>query len=232
MSATDFSKLMPGFDFLNSLMKGAGATVPGINPWMAPTLDPEELDKRIQELRTVQFWLEQNAKMLAAAIQGLEVQRMTLATLQSMNLPMADLRDALTIKPVPMPSASASASASPTRTPTPASPPAAASGGAPVVDPMQWWGALTRQFSELAATALKDTAPAGASPASPAPVAPQAAARAKPASAGLTKAAAKRAEGSGKGAAQSPAQRATHETSRAAAPRDAEPVKTAPRRGA
>jgi hypothetical protein len=26
-----------------------------------------------------------------------------------------------------------------------------------VVDPVQWWGALTRQFTELAANALKDT---------------------------------------------------------------------------
>jgi hypothetical protein len=26
------------------------------------------------------------------------------------------------------------------------------------VDPMQWWGALTKQFTELAATAMKDTA--------------------------------------------------------------------------
>ena len=64
--------------------------------WIAPTLDPEELDKRIGELRTVQFWLEQNARMLATTIQALEVQRMTLSTLQTMNLPMADLRDALT----------------------------------------------------------------------------------------------------------------------------------------
>jgi hypothetical protein len=26
-----------------------------------------------------------------------------------------------------------------------------------VVDPMQWWGALTKQFTELATTAMKDT---------------------------------------------------------------------------
>ena len=27
---------------------------------------------------------------------------------------------------------------------------------APAVDPMQWWGALTQQFTELAAQALRD----------------------------------------------------------------------------
>ena len=84
--------------FLQSLIKGAGAAVPGMGQWIAPTLDPEEIDKRIGELRTVQFWLEQNARLLATTIQALEVQRMTLSTLQTMNLPLADLREALSIK--------------------------------------------------------------------------------------------------------------------------------------
>ena len=39
--------------------------MPDIGQWVAPTLDPAELEKRIEELRTVQFWLEQNARMLA-----------------------------------------------------------------------------------------------------------------------------------------------------------------------
>ena len=79
-----FGKLVPGFDFLQSLVKNAGSALPGIGQWVAPTLDPAELDKRIGELRTVQYWLEQNARMLAATIQALEVQRMTLSTLTSM----------------------------------------------------------------------------------------------------------------------------------------------------
>ena len=53
-----------------------------------PRFNPEELGKRIEELRTVQFWLEQNGRMLGATIQALEVQRMTLSTLQSMNVPL------------------------------------------------------------------------------------------------------------------------------------------------
>ena len=64
-----FGKLVPGFDFLQSLVKNAGSALPGIGQWVAPTLDPAELDKRIGELRTVQYWLEQNARMLAATIQ-------------------------------------------------------------------------------------------------------------------------------------------------------------------
>ena len=86
MSDAGFGKFVPGFDFLQGLVKNAGAALPGIGQWVAPTLDPAELDKRIGELRTVQFWLEQNAKMLGATIQALEVQRMTLSTLKTMNV--------------------------------------------------------------------------------------------------------------------------------------------------
>ena len=91
--------MVPGFDFLQSLVKNAGAAIPGIGQWVAPTLDPAELEKRINELRTVQFWLEQNARMLATTIQALEVQRMTLSTLKTMNVQMGDLRESLKIKP-------------------------------------------------------------------------------------------------------------------------------------
>lgn len=84
----DFSKLVPGFDFLQKLVGGAGAAMPAMGQWVAPTLNPEELEKRINELRTVQFWLEQNARMLGATIQALEVQRMTLTTLKTMNVQM------------------------------------------------------------------------------------------------------------------------------------------------
>ena len=83
----DFTKFVPGFDFLKNLTPGGGASgatsaAPG---WVAPTLDPEELDKRIQELKTVQFWLEQNTKAVGATIQALEVQRMTLNTLKAVS---------------------------------------------------------------------------------------------------------------------------------------------------
>src|SRR5436190_9407383 len=96
--APNFTKLVPGFDFLQGLVKNAGAALPTIGQWVAPTLNPEELEKRIEELRTVQFWLEQNARMLGATIQALEVQRMTLSTLKTMNVQMDDLRESLKIR--------------------------------------------------------------------------------------------------------------------------------------
>jgi hypothetical protein len=125
------SQLGAGLGFFQDWMKAAGSALPhmsgatatpgampGAMPgWGAPTLDPAELDKRIQELKTVQFWLEQNARMVAMSIQGLEVQRMTLATLQGMNVSMDKLKDALKVKPEAMESFFKAASAQPEATP-------------------------------------------------------------------------------------------------------------------
>jgi hypothetical protein len=170
MTDANFAKLVPGFEFLQGLVKNAGAALPSIGQWVAPTLNPEELEKRIEELRTVQFWLEQNARMLAATIQALEVQRMTLSTLKTMNVQMTDLRESMKIK---LPEQAAAAARAPEPEPAESPAPAAkkasrkAGGGksaaapspqAAVVDPMQWWGALTKQFTTLAADAMKEGA--------------------------------------------------------------------------
>lgn len=172
-SASDLTKMVPGFEFLQNLVKSVGNAIPGVpamSQWVAPTLDPEELDKRIQELKTVQFWLEQNARLMATTIQALEVQRMTLSTLKSMNMPLTDLRDALKIGvPAAAPSATTEEPAAPARpaakkkkTTTAATsksrPNTSTPVLAPAVDPMQWWGALTQQFTELATKAVKDSA--------------------------------------------------------------------------
>jgi hypothetical protein len=164
-NTADFAKLVPGFDFLQGLVKNAGAALPSIGQWVAPTLNPEELEKRIEELRTVQFWLEQNARMLGATIQALEVQRMTLSTLKTMNVQMDDLRESLKIRlpggdqpAAPAEVSSPADTASPAKAPAAAKKPAASPAAVGVVDPMQWWGALTKQFTQLAATALNDGA--------------------------------------------------------------------------
>ena len=164
--AAQFAKLVPGFDFLQGLVKNAGSALPNIGQWVAPTLNPEELEKRIEELRTVQFWLEQNARMLGATIQALEVQRMTLSTLKTMNVQMDDLRDSLKIrmpgvpetKDEPVASAPAAPAAKRARKAGAKANGGAAPGAVPAVDPMQWWGALTKQFTQLATTAMKDSA--------------------------------------------------------------------------
>ena len=175
-SAFGFGKFVPGFDFLQNLSKtaaqaapaaGAGA-VPGMASWVAPTLSVEEIDKRIQELKSVLFWLEQNTTALKATIQAMEVQKMTLSTLQSMNVNMADLAKAFTAKapvaqapaaaPEPAP-AQAEAAPEPEVAQEKSAPKSSEKTAAkPAVDPMQWWGALTQQFQDIAAAAVKDVA--------------------------------------------------------------------------
>ncbi len=179
-----FSQFVPGFDFLKNLASGsaaAGATpgMPSLASWVAPTLSVEEVDKRIQELKTVQFWLEQNGHALKATIQALEVQKMTLSTLRGMNVRMEDIASAFTKQAAAMaPAAAATAAAAPEpetaevedhaepeEAPAPKKPrsrpaakAAAAADGAGVVDPMQWWGSLTEQFQQIASSALQDAA--------------------------------------------------------------------------
>jgi len=192
-----FGKFVPGFDFLQSLAKGASSSIPqlpNLSNWVAPTISVEELEKRIDELKAVQFWLEQNSRALAATIQALEVQKMTLATLKGMNFSMGDVANAFKLKTADtvmsgvqkaadtvsgaagaMADAAARATgrrsaadeqeaeegeAEPAAQPTNAKTKAHASAAAEpqVVDPMQWWGALTSQFQQIAASAMKDAA--------------------------------------------------------------------------
>ncbi len=171
-----FGKFVPGFDFLQNLSKGAAqpqAAMSNLSSWVAPTLNVEELDKRIGELKAVSFWLDQNAKALAATIQALELQKMTLATLKGMNFNMAEIADALQLKPAAAETATGASDGSVAGAATAAVAKArakkksqAAAGGngqqgktaGGVVDPLQWWGALTQQFQEIAAGALQEAA--------------------------------------------------------------------------
>ncbi len=254
-------KLIPGFDFLQQLTsttKGASKSAPGLRHWIAPTVSVEELDKRITELRAVQFWLEQNLLALKATIQALEVQKMTLATLRDMNLSVTEVAKAFTLPkseeraaPAAPPAeetakrwpykdkgaASAAKTPAEAAAPTPeaepaepAQPPAAAapraragrkdaaasSGG--VADPMQWWGALTQQFQQIAAETLREAAravPAPAGEASGADAAPQAEAaqpaakKSAPRKSAAKKAAKKKAPAKKAAAKKTPAKKAS-----------------------
>lgn len=193
-SFPDFGKLVPGFDFLQNLAKQAAGSatqtipqLPNLGNWIAPTLNVEELDKRIQELKAVQFWLDQNAAALKATIQALEVQKMTLATLKGMNFNMGDVANAFKLKVADSMAGGVQRVAEKARTfsgleipPTGSdagkagAEPGNEAGGAAakpkpqagkveaaassLVDPMQWWGALTQQFQTIATEAMKEVA--------------------------------------------------------------------------
>lgn len=166
-TAFPFGALMPGFDFMNQLASAGArsAGAPGLQHWIAPTVDIDELERRITELKTVQFWLEQNLLGIKASIQALEVQKMTLQTLQGMNLSMGEIAKAFTL-----PTDTAKADQ-----PRPAEKPAgkepdadkgtasktdktAAAPTAALADPLQWWGSLSEQFQKIATQALQDAA--------------------------------------------------------------------------
>ena len=188
---SSFGKFVPGFDFLQNLAKQAagGATqsipqLPNLGNWIAPTLNAEELDKRIEELKAVQFWLDQNAMALKATIQALEVQKMTLATLKGMNFNFGDVANAFKLKAADSVmsgvqkvterasetaatvgnfAGSVSGAVSPKKaeakkTAKPAAKTTTSTASTGMVDPMQLWGALTKQFSEIAAGAMKEAA--------------------------------------------------------------------------
>ena len=55
----------------------------GMNTGLTPSLNPEELERKIAELKSVENWLKLNLSMLSSTIQGLEVQAATIATLKS-----------------------------------------------------------------------------------------------------------------------------------------------------
>jgi hypothetical protein len=160
-NSAGFGKFVPGFDFLQGLTKGQAAQLPGLGNWVAPTLDPEELDKRISELKAVQFWLDQNAAALKATIQALEVQKMTLVTLKGMNLDMGAMAQAFKFptaaSAMPQPAAARAKPAAGSGKPA-AKSAKAAPAAAPALDPMQLWGALTQQFQQIATGALQEAA--------------------------------------------------------------------------
>ena len=178
-----FGKFVPGFDFLQNLAKGATQAVPQMptmSSWIAPSLNEEELDKRISELKAVHFWLDQNAKALGATVQALEVQKLTLATLKSMNmnLSMGDMANAFKLKAADTVAsedqvaekaevkleakAEEKTQAVADKKEEPAKMPAPAAGAAGLVDPMQLWTALTQQFQHIAAGAMKEAGKATA----------------------------------------------------------------------
>ena len=150
-------------DFVKNLwgsMSVPGMGVPGIT---APTMSVEELDKKINDLKAVEAWLNLNMSMLRGSIQALEVQRGTIATLKSMG---ASLAAAITqpgasekslFETVPYASAffqqatAAAAAPAPEPAPAPAPKPAPAAAPAPAAPPA---AAASSEASSQAAAQL------------------------------------------------------------------------------
>ena len=59
-------------EFLKSMWGNMGFSLPGM---VTPTLDTDELGKRIADLKSVEGWLKSNLGLLQMSIQALEMQR-------------------------------------------------------------------------------------------------------------------------------------------------------------
>jgi hypothetical protein len=68
------------FEMFRRLWGPLGLPVPGM---AMPTLDPNEIDKRVADLKSVEAWLAMNLNMVRYAVQGLEMQRSALQAMKS-----------------------------------------------------------------------------------------------------------------------------------------------------
>ncbi len=140
-----------------------GTQLPG---FMVPTLDVDELDRRIGDLKAAESWVEINLNLLRATIQGLEVQRNTIAAIQSLSAMAGASGQAAPPWPQPQPQTPVAAPA-PVDPPVPAPEPAPADPAAEPATPAaaNWLGLLQDQFARVAEAALAPaarTAPAAA----------------------------------------------------------------------
>lgn len=174
-------------DFVKNLW--GSMSVPGLT---APTLSVDELDKKINDLKAVEAWLNLNMSMLRGSIQALEVQRGTIATLKSVGASMAaavnqgaDHKSLFESVPYasaffhhatpaaakeapPAPPAPAAAPAAPAAAPstpdasTSAGASAASAAAAQMANPTVWWNLLQDQFKQAVSTAMTSDAVSGA----------------------------------------------------------------------
>jgi hypothetical protein len=72
------------FEMFRRLWGPLGVPIPGM---AVPTFDPQEVEKRIADLRSVEAWLNMNLNMLRYSIQALEVQRAALQAMKSATEP-------------------------------------------------------------------------------------------------------------------------------------------------
>lgn len=164
--------VIDGFDFVKKIW--GNLPIPSV---MNPTTDLDELDKRISDLKAVEQWLNVNLSMLRATIQGLEVQRGTIATIKSFssNLGLGGdrasdvnkavneelIRNAMqaAVAPPPVPRVAPVAPRMPDPDPEPSGSDEAAtasqeSSKAMVSNATAWWGLLQDQFNKVAAAAI------------------------------------------------------------------------------
>jgi len=177
---------------------------------LVPTLDVDELDKRIADLKAVEQWLNLNVSMLHGTIQGLEIQRGTLAAVKAFGATFTAAAPGMSTpwsaEPAPAQTSAAqtedrsraraeprsTASARTRASDTPSDTQPAAEGTLPGlsgIDAGAWWNLLQGTFNQVAQAALSG---AGLPGAAAAPARARAAAPRKSSRSGTTQTGAKR----------------------------------------
>ncbi|TXL64212.1 PhaM family polyhydroxyalkanoate granule multifunctional regulatory protein [Zeimonas arvi] len=203
-------------------------------PNMAPTMDPDEVARRVSELKAVEQWLTMNLGMLRGTIQALEIQQGTLAALRAFGVAGA-AGAAAAGSSAASDTASASGAEAAARESAAAretlpgeskadsaeEAPAADAPSAPdALNPVAWWDTLQKQFGEIAAAALAGV-----------PAAIDAATGAGHPAAGAAGAAAEAPEAGGAAGTASKARKARSGGTRAAGGRARTGKSAAPKRG-
>jgi hypothetical protein len=168
-------------DFVKNLWGSMG--VPGMSlPSLAtPTLSVDDLDKKINDLKAVESWLNLNAAMLRSSIQALEVQRNTIATLKTMGQTMAEAMQQGRDNPYaaaffqhadPAKTGAGKPPAKPAEeAKVPPKPDAHSAATAQMANPAAWWNLLQEQFTQAVSSAMAPDAGGKVSPTAPVPTA-------------------------------------------------------------
>lgn len=97
------------FEAFRKLWGPLGMPLPGM---AMPTIDPAEIEKRVNELKSVEAWLSLNLNMVKLSIQGLEVQRAALLAMKSASdSTFSAMQKASEAAPAPDPAAAGATSA-------------------------------------------------------------------------------------------------------------------------
>jgi hypothetical protein len=150
---------------------------------LVPTVDIDELDKRIADLKAVEQWLNMNLSMLHGTIQGLEIQRGTIAAVKAFgasfgNLAAQTAAAQTAAAPAAAPPRAAARAPAPEPEPEPelepeppeapaakaARSPSAGKAASPSpeappamlagINPTAWWNLLQQNFNQVAQSAL------------------------------------------------------------------------------
>lgn len=177
MNNTGQNPLLASMEMMRQAMSGLGQSAQTATGSMSSALTPEDLERKISELKVVENWLKLNLSILSGTIQGLEVQLATVRTLRSFvamgGAPSAStdgepspLEVVLGLKPAPKKAPPEQSEPKPnpaaqTQAPSSdeSSPSKEANGASTNAAAQAWWKMIEGQFAQIAeATTQANTA--------------------------------------------------------------------------